>query len=98
MFAGVLTIQPNQIVVPNTFTPNGDGINDTWNISFLNTYANCTVDIFTRWGQKVYTSIGYGTPWDGTYKATALPMGTYYYIINLKNGTAPLSGFVAIIR
>ena len=88
---------PN-IVIPNTFTPNGDGINDTWNIKNLDSYPNCTVQIFNRWGQNVYTSIGYGLPWDGTYRKAALPTGTYYYIINLKNNSKLLSGYVAIIR
>jgi len=84
--------------IPNTFTPNGDGINDTWNIKYLDTYPNCSVQIFSRWGEIVYSSIGYGIPWDGTYKGSALPSGTYYYIINLKNGLNPISGFVAIVR
>jgi gliding motility-associated-like protein len=95
---GLLTVLPSALVIPNTFTPNGDGINDTWDIKYLDSYVNCSVDIFTRWGQKVYTSIGYGTPWDGTYKGSRLAVGTYYYIINLKNGNGPLSGFVVIIR
>jgi gliding motility-associated-like protein len=98
--AGTLTVEPTEqsLVIPNTFTPNGDGINDTWDIKFLAFYTNCSVDIFTRWGQQVYSSIGYGIPWNGTYKGAALPVGTYYYVINLKNGQQPLSGFVAIIR
>jgi gliding motility-associated-like protein len=98
--SGVLTILPTEasLVIPNTFTPNGDGINDTWDIKFLGTYINCSVDVFTRWGQKIYSSLGYPVPWNGTYNGSALPTGTYYYIINLKNGLAPLSGFVAIIR
>jgi len=97
---GILTIEPTEqsIVIPNTFTPNADGINDTWDIKYLDLYVNCSVDIFTRWGQKVYSSIGYSIPWDGTYKGSALPVGTYYYIINLKNGLSPLSGFVVLIR
>jgi gliding motility-associated-like protein len=86
------------IVIPNTFTPNGDGVNDIWDIKFLNSYANCSVDVFSRYGKKIYSSIGYGIPWNGTYRGEALPAGTYYYIINLKNGMEPLSGFVAIIR
>ena len=51
---GTLTVLPTEqtLVIPNTFTPNGDGINDTWDIKFLDFYANCAVDIFTRWGQK----------------------------------------------
>jgi len=86
------------VIIPNTFTPNGDGINDTWNIKNLDLYQSCTVQVYNRWGQNVYTSIGYGTPWDGTYKGAPLPAGSYYYVIDLKNGGALLSGFVAIIR
>jgi gliding motility-associated-like protein len=85
-------------VVPNAFTPNGDGINDTWNIEHLNQYPNCTVDIFNRYGEKVYTSTGYAIPWDGTYRGAQLPASTYYYIINPKNGRKVLSGSVTIIR
>jgi gliding motility-associated-like protein len=98
--AGTLTIVPagNALVIPNTFTPNGDGVNDTWQIQYLSLFTNCSVDIFTRWGQKIYSSVGYSIPWDGTYRGAALPVGTYYYIINLKNGSGPLSGFVAIIK
>ncbi|MDB4902642.1 MAG: beta-propeller fold lactonase family protein [Mucilaginibacter sp.] len=86
------------ISIPNTFTPNGDGINDTWNIKYLDSYANCTVGIYNRYGEKVYSSIGYGIPWNGTYKGASLPTGPYYYIINLKNGLKVLSGNLTIIR
>jgi len=97
---GILTITPlpQTVVIPNTFTPNGDGINDTWNIKYIDSFPNCTVEIFNRYGEIVYSSVGYGVAWDGTYKGATLPTGTYYYIVNLKNGRNPLSGFVAIIR
>jgi len=95
--AGILTVI-GPIAIPNTFTPNGDGINDTWNIKYLDSYTTCTVQIFNRYGENVFSSIGYGTPWDGTYKGAKLPTGTYYYVINLKNDTKLLSGFIAIIR
>lgn len=85
-------------VVPNTFTPNGDGINDTWNIKYLNSYPNATVEIFTRYGEKIYSSIGYPVPWDGTYKNASLPVGVYYYVINPKNGRNTMSGSLTIIR
>jgi gliding motility-associated-like protein len=85
-------------VVPNTFTPNGDGINDTWNIKYLNSYPNATVEIFTRYGEKIYSTIGYPVPWDGTYKGAALPVGVYYYVINPKNGRSVMSGSLTIIR
>jgi gliding motility-associated-like protein len=86
------------IVIPNTFTPNGDGINDTWVIKELDTYPNITVRIFDRYGQQLYYSNGYPQAWDGTYNGKKLPWGTYYYLIDLKNYNKKLSGWVAIIK
>ncbi len=93
-----ITVLPPSIGVPNAFTPNGDGTNDTWDIKHIDFYPNCTVMVFNRWGQNVYSSIGYGIPWDGTYRGARLPTATYYYIINLKNGLKALSGYVVIVR
>jgi gliding motility-associated-like protein len=84
--------------IENTFTPNGDGINDTWKIDILQYYPGSSVIIYTRWGQAVFNSKGYTKAWDGRYKGKELPAGAYYYVINLNNGTAPVSGFVTIIR
>jgi len=97
---GVLTVTSvtAAVVVPNTFTPNGDGVNDKWTIKYIENYPNCTVDIFHRWGSKVFSSVGYGVQWDGRSKGTDLPPGTYYYIINLKNGLSPMAGWVAILK
>jgi gliding motility-associated-like protein len=86
------------INVPNTFTPNGDGINDIWNIQYLNTYTKCKVQVFNRWGQLMYSSVGYTVPWDGTYRGSAVPNGTYYYIINLDKTSKPLAGSVTVLR
>jgi len=94
---GTLTITPD-VIIPNTFTPNGDGINDTWDIQKINDYPNCTVQVFSRYGQIVFQSTGYGIPWDGDYKGSPVPVGTYYYLINLNAGVPLLSGFVAVIR
>ena len=85
-------------VVVNTFTPNGDGINDLWNIKYLESYPGNTVDIYNRQGEKVYSSIGYAIPWDGRYRGRDLPAGPYYYIINPKNGRKVISGNITIIR
>jgi gliding motility-associated-like protein len=92
----VTVVKP--IVIPNAFTPNGDGINDLWNIGYLNDYTNCTVDVFNRYGQLIFHSIGYGKPWNGTNNGGQLPSGVYYYVIDLKNGTKKLSGEVTIIK
>jgi gliding motility-associated-like protein len=87
-----------KLAVINTFTPNGDGINDTWTIKYIESYPGNSVDVYNRYGEKVYSSVGYGVPWDGTYKGANLPPGTYYYIINPKNGRKTVSGSVTIIR
>lgn len=84
--------------IPNTFSPNGDGIHDRWEIKYLESYPGATVEIYNRYGQMVFQSTGYSTPWDGTLKGKPLPAGTYYYLINPKNGRKQMSGFVDIIR
>ena len=84
--------------IPNTFTPNNDGINDTWRIDYLNTYPNNRVQVFTRTGQLVFESHGYNSPWDGTIKGKPLPFDTYYYIIEPGNGRDPITGYVTIIK
>ncbi|AMR32840.1 hypothetical protein A0256_16145 [Mucilaginibacter sp. PAMC 26640] len=87
-----------KLTIINTFTPNGDGVNDTWTIKYLETYPGNKVNIYNRYGEKVYSSVGYGNPWDGTYKGSNLPVGTYYYIIDPGNGVKVVSGSVTIIR
>jgi len=82
---------------PNTFTPNGDGINDLWNIEGLSAYPQCTVNIFSRYGQQVFQSIGYAKAWDGTMNGKSLNVGPYYYVIKLSDGQA-VSGEVTILR
>ncbi|PJJ79638.1 PKD domain-containing protein [Mucilaginibacter auburnensis] len=85
-------------LIPNAFTPNNDGINDRWEIKYLDMYPNVKVDIFSRSGEKVFSSRGYGIPWDGTRGGGNLPMGTYYYIIDPGSGRKTTSGYVSIIK
>ncbi|HWZ05206.1 MAG TPA: gliding motility-associated C-terminal domain-containing protein [Mucilaginibacter sp.] len=87
---------PN-IYIPNTFTPNGDGINDTWVIEGLDNDPSPSVKVFTRNGVLIFNSIGYGTPWNGEYKGNKLPAGAYYYIVTAKNNTQKFSGSLTII-
>ena len=87
--------------VPNAFSPNGDGINDTWQIKYIDSYPGAEVSVFNRYGQMVYQVTGYrnSNGWNGNTKSgEALPVGTYYYIINPKNGRQPINGSVTIIR
>ncbi|WP_114937339.1 gliding motility-associated C-terminal domain-containing protein [Mucilaginibacter endophyticus] len=86
----------DKFTIPNTFTPNGDGINDTWQIDALGAYDNAITQVFNRYGTIVYSAKGYTKAWDGTYNGNRLPPGTYYYKIDLKNGTV-YSGWVQII-
>lgn len=85
-------------VIPNAFSPNGDGINDTWSIQYLESYPGATVEIFDRGGRPVFSSFNYTKDWDGKLNGNPLPVGTYYYVINPKNGRKVMSGYVTIIR
>jgi len=82
------------------FTPNGDGHNDFWDIDDIIYYPNASVKVFDRWGRVVFSSVGYADNqrWDGKYKGKELPIGTYYYIIELKDGSEPYKGPVTIVR
>jgi gliding motility-associated-like protein len=87
-----------KVIVPNAFSPNKDGINDTWQLVAIDAYPDAEIDVFNRYGQAVFTSHGYNKPWDGTYNNNPLPVGTYYYVIDLKFGLPKLKGWVAILR
>ena len=84
--------------IPNTFSPNNDGINDFWAIKYLETYPKAKVQVFTRTGALVFSSIGYRQPWDGNSRGKSLPIDTYYYIIEPENGRAPITGYVTLIK
>ena len=86
------------MVVYDAFSPNGDGKNDVWNIPGIVNYPNCSVKIFNIWGVAVFTSKGYGTPWDGKYKGNDLPSGTYYYVIDPGDGSGELTGPVSLVK
>lgn len=85
-------------IVPNIFSPNGDGVHDTWVIPYLDSYPGCTVEVVNRYGQLVFRSVGYPTPWDGRINGNPAPVGTYYYVIDPKNGRKRVAGYVDIIR
>lgn len=85
--------------ISNFFSPNGDGINDKWEINNLEYYPTSRVQIFARNGQMVFESKGYSKPWDGTLKGKPLPFDTYYYIIEPGISVLqPMKGYVTIIK
>jgi gliding motility-associated-like protein len=84
---------------PNMITPNGDGQNDVWVLSNIGAiYPDVVVRVFNRWGNLVFESEGYVENWDGTHNNELLPMGTYYYVIELNDAASTVyKGHVSII-
>ena len=82
------------LFIPNTFTPNGDGKNDKWVIKHIDKFPGNSVTIYNRWGNKVFSSTNYKNDWDGNN----LPIGTYFYIIDLNRGKKALRGDINILR
>ncbi|HXP52351.1 MAG TPA: gliding motility-associated C-terminal domain-containing protein, partial [Bacteroidia bacterium] len=88
-------------LIPNAISPNGDGKNDVWRLDFIRSfYPNALVEIFNRWGEKVFSNVGYNTQWDGTYNGHPLPIAAYYYIITLNDPKYPdpFKGSVLLLR
>jgi len=83
---------------PNTFTPNGDGINDRWEIPDMDSYPEAIIEVYNTEGKLIFHSIGYSTPWDGSFNGKILPFGTYYYAIDPRSGRKKIAGFVTIIK
>ncbi len=84
----------------NAFSPNGDGINDYFEIRNAERFPEMLVEVYNRWGHKLYSSVGYdsGNRWDGTTRGKEAPLGTYYFILVPYPGAKPISGNVTIIR
>lgn len=70
------------LFIPNALVSNDLSGNNVWQIKGLENYPEAEIQVFNRWGAKVYQSRGYSTPWDGTLKDKPLPAGTYYYVIH----------------
>jgi gliding motility-associated-like protein len=96
-----ITIPCDSFIVPNVFTPNGDGINDVFLIKALY-MSKYSIDIYNRWGQQVFSSSDPETPWDGTISGKGqAPDGVYYYILTATcadGKSYKRKGFVQIIR
>jgi gliding motility-associated-like protein len=96
-----VTVVPT-IVVPNGLTPNGDGLNDTWELTNIEKFPNNQVEIFNRWGEQLYLKKGYNNVngWNGKYNNQDLPVGTYYFVIKLNDPIFPnpITGPITILR
>ncbi|MBK6285212.1 MAG: gliding motility-associated C-terminal domain-containing protein [Draconibacterium sp.] len=104
-----LQVERCKLIIPTGFSPNDDGIQDKWRIKCLERYPDAKVEVFNRWGNKVFEKENYGNLdvhgesdawWDGysTQKGAfgndKLPNGTYYYILYLNDGNKPLNGYL----
>ncbi|MBP7155711.1 MAG: gliding motility-associated C-terminal domain-containing protein [Flavobacteriales bacterium] len=91
------------LVIPNAFSPNGDGTNDTYVITNIENYQNNTFTVFNRWGNKVFESTPYVNTWDGTSQfgsvyGEKLPESTYYYVLDPGTGGDVFNGFIYLRR
>jgi gliding motility-associated-like protein/uncharacterized repeat protein (TIGR01451 family) len=92
-----VTVLSDEMVIPNIFTPNGDGKNDVFKIKGLEAYPGSQLSIFNRWGNEVYHSDNYLNNWDGSNLAE----GTYYYLLNRREhdgSTVPFKGWIFLKR
>jgi gliding motility-associated-like protein len=86
------------IEIPNTFTPNDDGKNDTWNLDFSR-YSDSKLLVFSKWGREVFGTADKLVRWDGASPGGAkLPNGVYYYTLELNGGEISQSGYITLLR
>jgi len=97
---GDVLVEQCEIIVYDGFSPNGDGVNETFIIEGLINHPNHKVTIFNRWGNKVYEASPYLNDWDGTntfgvrVDGDKLPVGTYFYVIDPGDGAKILKGYI----
>ncbi len=103
--ASSVTIQPGCLHVFNEFSPNGDGVNDVFKIVCITRYPNNVLKVYNRWGNIVFEQRNYNNSWDGTSNGRAtitsdkkLPEGTYYYVLDLGDGSKPRQDWLYINR
>ncbi|SFB88844.1 conserved repeat domain-containing protein/gliding motility-associated C-terminal domain-containing protein [Flagellimonas taeanensis] len=82
----------------NIFSPDGDGINDLLTLVNHTSYPNNTFEVFDRYGNSVFQMDGYNSTWDGTGKNGDLPKGTYFYLLDLGDGSEVVKGWIQIVR
>lgn len=99
--ADVIVTGPEQLnlIIPEAFSPNGDLINDVWNIGNIGSFPKVEITIYNRWGQSVWRSEqGYTYQWDGKSNGVNLPIDSYHYVIDLHTGSKPIIGEITIVR
>jgi gliding motility-associated-like protein len=92
----VKMVNATGLIIPEGFSPDGDNINDYFEIKGIENYPNAEISIYNRWGTLIYSKKPYFNEWDGISSITKkmLPVGTYYYILNLKNRMKSIAGWI----
>ncbi|MEZ5003282.1 MAG: gliding motility-associated C-terminal domain-containing protein [Chitinophagales bacterium] len=93
----VFVYETTDLIIPNIITPNGDGVNDTWVVQYLDNLDNYVLSIYARGGTLVYKTTAYNNDWDGTMDGDDLPEGTYWYTIR-SDDELVFKGYIEIIR
>lgn len=83
--------------IPDVITPNGDGVNDTFQIEGIERFPDNELFIYNRWGREIYSTEQYANEWDATFNGTPVPNGTYFYVLNNKRTGEELGkGYVTV--
>lgn len=91
-----------ELQIPDSFSPNNDGINELWEVAGIENFPDNEVSVFNRWGEIVFEANDYQNDWDGTIADVSLsadgkiPTGTYFYIFKLTQDMEPLTGYLII--
>ncbi|MEO1258363.1 MAG: gliding motility-associated C-terminal domain-containing protein [Bacteroidota bacterium] len=91
----ILCFQSDTIIIYNGFSPNDDGINETFTIENIEKFPDSDLSIYNRWGNLVFNTVGYQNDWGGLYEGRPLPDGTYFYYLNL-DGRREFKGYLQI--
>ncbi|MFM7079321.1 MAG: gliding motility-associated C-terminal domain-containing protein, partial [Bacteroidota bacterium] len=97
-----VTVICDTLLIPNGFSPNGDGVNDGYEIEGIDNFPGNILYIYNRWGNLIYKSKDYQNNWTGECNVSGVnygqkvPAGTYYYILDLNDGQKPRNGFLIL--
>jgi gliding motility-associated-like protein len=88
----------NSLTIYNTFTPNGDRFNDTWGVPEVRFYEGARISVYEKGGARVFYTENPDVRWDGTYNGKEMPVGSYYWVIQIEETGATRRGIVNLIR
>jgi len=96
-FSDTTSSENSNVTANNILSPNGDGVNDTWIVKNIEQYPNNKVTVYDKKGTIVFSKKGYTNDWSGTFRGATLNEDTYYYLVDLGNGSV-IKGFMTVVR